>query len=186
MLDEALARDAEVRQALGRAWIGSADAAVDELMAQLAHEYAGRAPARSLVLRGLGAALFGRAARVGSRADRLQEKLPGSNLLPRFEALLEAHFRAHWTVADYASALAVTPTHLSRVVRAATGEPVSRRIDAQVIREARRQLAFTSLSIASIAYMLGFADPALFSRVFARVAGCSPRRFRRQLAERAG
>ena len=44
----------------------------------------------------------------------------------RFEALLEAHYLQHWKVADYARALAVTPTHLSRVARAATGAPVSR------------------------------------------------------------
>ena len=107
-----------------------------------------------------------------------------SHLLQRFETLLEAHFREHWGVADYARALAVTPTHLSRVVRAATGEPASHLIDARVIREARRQLAFTSLSVTTIAYTLGFVDPALFSRVFTRVAGRSPRAFRQRLAAR--
>lgn len=185
MLDELLTRDADVRQALGRGWVGAADAPVDDLMARLAQEYATRSPARALVLRGLGAALLGLAARVGSRTDPLREKLPESNLLQRFETLLEAHFREHWSVADYAGALAVTPTHLSRTVRAATGQPASRLIDAHVVREARRQLAFTSLSVASIAYMLGFVDPALFSRVFARVAGCSPRQYRKGLAERS-
>ena len=43
------------------------------------------------------------------------------------------------------------------------------------MREARRQLAYTSLQVASIAYALGYADPAHFSRVFRRVEGLSPR-----------
>ena len=72
-----------------------------------------------------------------------------SHLLQRFEALLEAHFRDHWTVADYAQALAVTPTHLSRVVRSALGVTASRLIDARVVREARRHLAYTHLAAAT-------------------------------------
>jgi len=186
MLDELLARDPEVRRVLGRSWMAGAGAEIDEVMTQLAQEYAARSPARALVLRGLGATLLGRAARVAARNDPLfTADMSESHLLQRFEALLEAHFRDHWRVADYARALAVTPTHLSRVARAATGGPASGLIDARLIREARRQLAFTHLSVASIAYTLGFADPALFSRVFTRVVGISPRAFRQQLAARA-
>lgn len=184
MLDELLAHDPDVRRALGRGWVGDDTAGIDAVMTLLAQEYAGRSPARALVLRGLGATLLGRAARVAERIDPHGAHLAESHLLHRFETLLETHFRDHWRVADYARALAVTPTHLSRVVRAATGEPASRLVDARVVREARRQLAFTHLSVTTIAYALGFVDPALFSRVFARVAGCSPRAFRQQIAVR--
>ena len=184
MLDELLARDPEVRRVLARSWVGAADPGIDALATQVAQEYGGRSPARALVLRGLAATLLGRVARVGARLDAVQGNMAESHLLQRFETLLEAHFREHWGVADYAEALAVTPTHLSRVVRAATGEPASRQIDARVIREARRQLAFTHLSITTIADTLGFGDPALFSRVFTRVTGRSPRAFRQQLALR--
>jgi AraC family transcriptional regulator, transcriptional activator of pobA len=185
MLDELLGRDPEVRRVLGRSWMAEAGPAIDEVMAQLAQEYAARSPARALLLRGLGATLLGRAARVAAGHDPFAANMAGSHLRQRFETLLEAHFRDHWRVADYARALAVTPTHLSRVARAATGAPASGLIDARLIREARRQLAFTHLSVASIAYTVGFADPALFSRVFTRVAGISPRAFRQQLAARA-
>jgi AraC family transcriptional activator of pobA len=92
--------------------------------------------------------------------------------------LLEAHYLEHWKVADYARALAVSPTHLSRVTRAATGEAASRLIDARMMREARRNLAYTHLSITTIAYTLGFSDPAYFSRAFSRALGMSPRAFR--------
>jgi AraC family transcriptional regulator, transcriptional activator of pobA len=185
MLDELLAHDPDVRQALGRGWVGGADAAFGDLMVQLEHEYAGRAPGRALALRGLCGTLLARAARVGARVDPQRQNLAQSHLLQRFEALLDGHYRAHWRVADYARALSITPTHLSRVVRACTGKPASRVIDARVIREARRHLAFTRMSVRSIADMLGFADAALFSRVFTRVAGCSPRAFRQQSATRA-
>jgi AraC family transcriptional regulator, transcriptional activator of pobA len=76
----------------------------------------------------------------------------------------------------------MSPTHLSRIARATTGEPASSLIDARVVREARRNLAYTTLGVATIAYALGFADPAHFSRVFSRTTGLSPRAFRQQVA----
>ncbi len=184
MLDELLQRDPEVQRLLGRPWVAPADDGVDALALHLAQEYRGPAAARSLVLRGLGCALLARAARIGAHLDAAARQPSAPQLLQRFEALLERHFRAHWGVAEYARALAVTPTHLSRVLREATGEPASRLIDARLIREARRQLAFTNLSVTSIAYTLGYVDPALFSRVFSRVEGRSPRAFRELLEAR--
>jgi AraC family transcriptional activator of pobA len=77
--------------------------------------------------------------------------------------------------------MAVTPTHLSRVLRAATGQPASRLIETRRLREARRQLAYANLQVASIAYALGYADPAHFGRVFSRIEGLSPRGFRGRL-----
>ena len=47
--------------------------------------------------------------------------------------------------------------------------------------EAQRLLtdpAWRSASIATIAYRLGFSDPAYFSRVFRDTTGRSPRQFR--------
>jgi AraC family transcriptional activator of pobA len=88
-------------------------------------------------------------------------------------------------VADYARALGVSPTHLSRVARATTGGPASRLIDARLMREARRNLAYTNLRVTAIAYALGFGGPAHFSRAFSRAEGLSPRAFRERLARQA-
>ena len=44
--------------------------------------------------------------------------------------------------------------------------------------EARRDLVYTSMSISRISFRLGFADPAYFSRFFARRAGVSPSDYR--------
>jgi AraC family transcriptional activator of pobA len=109
----------------------------------------------------------------------------GTDLFRRFEALLEQHFLAHWTVSDYAAALSITPTHLSRVARAATGHAASQLILERIIREARRNLVYTNLPVATIAFALGFNDPAYFSRLFAGATGVSPRRFRDRIHEAA-
>jgi AraC family transcriptional activator of pobA len=92
--------------------------------------------------------------------------------------LLEQHFLRHWTVSDYAAALSITPTHLSRLTRSATGHAASHLILERVIREARRNLVYTNLPVSTIAYTLGFNDPAYFSRLFSGATGLSPKSFR--------
>jgi AraC family transcriptional activator of pobA len=180
--EELLAKAGDARRVLARARILEADEQIVTTMRQIAREYAGRGVARATVLRGLCASLLGLTARAAATADPVEAKSTESALLFRFEAALEAHYLEHWKVADYARALAVTPTHLTRVVRAATGEPASRLIDARLMREARRNLAYTNMRVSTIAYALGFKDLAYFSRVFTRALGVSPRAFRARSA----
>jgi AraC family transcriptional activator of pobA len=96
---------------------------------------------------------------------------------------VERACRSPLALADYARALGVTPTHLSRVARALTGRPASRLILERRLLEARRALAYTSMQVAEIAYMLGYGDPAYFARVFAQACGESPSAFRARMTE---
>jgi AraC family transcriptional activator of pobA len=200
LLDDVLARAAEARRTLSQGHVVVADDALEALMTEIQHEFDARAAARALVLRGLAAMLLGRAARaidahLDAHADVPHATGPDERsgrggpaaepvLLRRFEALLEQHHAHRWSVTDFARALAVTPTHLSRVTRTATGLSASRLIDERVVREARRHLAYTQAPVKAIADALGFADPAYFSRVFARAAGLSPRDYRARFAPR--
>ncbi|EPE94497.1 helix-turn-helix domain-containing protein [Rhizobium grahamii] len=97
--------------------------------------------------------------------------------------LIQQHFRAHEPASFYARALNVSPTHLNRIVRAATGHGAHELIARKLLDEAKRELVFTSGSVQVIAYRLGFSDPAYFSRFFLRQVGLTPRAWR--LAERA-
>jgi AraC family transcriptional activator of pobA len=181
LLDELLESVGDTRRWLARSVVVPAGADLARAMAQVASEFDARAPARALVLRGLAALLLGLAARTIARASPEPAELHDSHLLRRFEALLEAHWREHWAVADYARALAITPTHLSRLARAATGQGASRLIEERLLREARRQLAYTNLRVKTIAYALGFVDPAHFTKLFTRAVGLSPKAFRLRL-----
>lgn len=182
MLDTMLGGVGDVRRLLGRSFVVQANHPVEALMRQIWEEFRGLAEARALVLRGLGAALLGLAARLVREGHSVEASAVESAQMRRFEALIEMHYLEHWRVADYAKVLGVSPTHLSRIARAATGEPASSLIGARVVREARRNLAYTTLGVATIAYALGYADPAHFSRVFSRATGLSPRAFRQQVA----
>jgi AraC family transcriptional activator of pobA len=178
-LDELLGGDDALRRALGEAATAPADEETPALMRRIFAEHAGRDFARAQMLKSLTGVLAGRMARALAPTGGGPGAGAATTLFRRFEALVETHYPGHWSVADYAAALAVTPTHLTRLARAATGKPASRLIEERLVREARRHLAFTNLPVATIAYSLGFDDPAYFSRVFARASdGVSPRAFR--------
>lgn len=105
-------------------------------------------------------------------------------LMRRFTRLVEEHYRDHWQVEQYAAALAVTPTHLTRVCRMVTGKAASTLIQDRLMLEARRLLAHTGLRVSQIAHELGFADPAYFTRLFTARVRQTPTAFRAAAARR--
>jgi AraC family transcriptional activator of pobA len=83
-------------------------------------------------------------------------------------------------VKDYAAMLSVTPTHLSRRVKAVSGRTAGDVIFDRIMLEAKRQLVFTDKPVAEIAYGLDFSSPSYFTRFFTRQAGETPKAFRRR------
>ena len=114
---------------------------------------------------------------------RHQRSLPAvavsesADLYARFRSLVEAHFREHRPIADYAKTLCITEKRLAVACREAVGHSPLESIHRRLALEAQRSLLYTSLSITQVAYALGFADPAYFSRFFTRQVGMAPRDF---------
>lgn len=180
MLDEVLTPSEGLKRALAQSTVIGATAQMRGLMRQIFTEHAGRHFARAHLLRALSSALIGLVAR--DMADQTStDSAASTDLFHRFETLLEQHFLKHWAVADYAAKLSVSPTHLTRLTKAATGHAASELIQERVIREARRNLVYTNLPVSTIAYALGFNDPAYFSRMFKGATGASPRGFREKV-----
>lgn len=103
-------------------------------------------------------------------------------LVRRFTALVEARFREHRPVADYARQLGTTPQTLTRACRFAVGRAPAEIIHERLVREAMRALSFSAAGVTQVAHELGFADPAYFSRFFKARTGQGPSRFRRDRA----
>jgi len=177
-LDRGLIEGEGLRSLLESPAIIRGDGEIASIMRAIFASFETRDFARAHVLRALVMLLFGLVARRIAAEGAPQG--PASPLQRRFEALLEAQFASHLPVSAYAARLGVTPTHLSRVMRRATGRSASAAITARVIREAQRNLAYSNLSISEVAYALGYNDPAHFSRVFSRATGLSPRAFRKK------
>jgi AraC family transcriptional activator of pobA len=99
--------------------------------------------------------------------------------LLRFRQLVERHYREQRNIGFYAKSLALTERSLRRLCRDAEGLSPGRIIDARIALEARRRLLYSHEPVSSIAYDLGFEDPAYFSRYVRRHAGAAPSELRR-------
>ncbi len=92
--------------------------------------------------------------------------------------LIEKHFVAQKEVAFYADAINLSIRRTNEIVVASTGMTVKQLIINRSITEAKRYIAFDTMSLKEIAYQLGFSDPAYFSRIFKQKTGKTPEQFR--------
>jgi AraC-like DNA-binding protein len=99
-------------------------------------------------------------------------------LVRRFTEAVEAQLYTGQGVQDYAEALGVTPTHLSRVCRETCGRSASEILADRVTFEARRLLAETTLPVKEVAQVLGYGSAAYFTRAFQNRTGQTPTQFR--------
>ncbi|SDL03872.1 transcriptional regulator, AraC family [Pseudomonas delhiensis] len=97
-----------------------------------------------------------------------------------FRELVEAHFRRHRPVHDYADELGVTMATLGRLCQEQLGMTPMAVINARLVLEAKRELAHSRQSVKAIAHDLGFSDVGYFSRFFRKHTRLSPSEFRSQ------
>lgn len=97
-----------------------------------------------------------------------------------FRQLLAEHLATHRQPSYYASLLNISMVYLNEVVKKVTGMSTAAYIKGEIVLQAKRLLASTSLSVKQIAGRLGFDDGAYFSRLFSQATGISPTEFRQR------
>jgi AraC family transcriptional activator of pobA len=108
-------------------------------------------------------------------------------LVDRFRKLIDEHYRENLPLQDYASMMAMSLVQLRAACASAAEQSPTKMIHARIIAEAKRSLIFGDMSVEQIAFGLGFADAAYFTRFFRREVGQAPSQFRaasRQQADR--
>ena len=99
-----------------------------------------------------------------------------------FNLLLEGHFKTEHEVQFYARQLNKSPKTLSNLFAIFNYPPPSKVIQNRIVLEAKRYLYYTDKTAKEIAYSLGFASPAHFSRFFKLHSGNNISLFRRHTA----
>ncbi|MGB3244005.1 MAG: AraC family transcriptional regulator [Sulfitobacter sp.] len=101
-----------------------------------------------------------------------------ARLSARYCLMISTQFRTGVPMADYAKDLGVTPTHLTRAVKSATGKTAAEILTERVLFEARTLLAGTRQPAQDIARHLGFGSAAYFTRFIQQHTGKPPSKLR--------
>jgi AraC family transcriptional regulator, transcriptional activator of pobA len=137
--------------------------------------------ATQALLTALLALLAGQLAPAAAAAQTQQGR--GVLIEQAFSQLLHQHYRAWKQPAQYAAQLAISVAHLHDSVKGATGLSPSARIQQRAVLEAKRLLYFTDLSVKEIGYATGYDEPVYFGKLFKKVTGLTPLRFRQQFRD---
>ena len=100
-------------------------------------------------------------------------------LLAEVFGVIEEHYRDRVSLKDVASAVSLTPGHLTTVVRRKTGRTVQEWIAERRMVAARRLLIETDLAVEEVGRRVGYDDPGYFARSFRRAHGTTPLTWRR-------
>lgn len=101
-----------------------------------------------------------------------------SQLVKQALAYMQQNFAYTLSRAEIAAAVGVSEDYLSRIFGKEMGIPPWEYLNRYRILRAKHLLVQSDISITRIASEVGFDDPAYFSRVFQKIAACSPRDYR--------
>lgn len=108
-------------------------------------------------------------------------------MLARFEALLSDYFESPKpeqlglpSVAWCADQLHFSANYFGDLVKKQTGKSAIEHIHLAVINKVKDRLLETDKTVSEIAYEVGFQYPHHLSRLFKKVAGCTPNEYRIQ------
>jgi AraC-like DNA-binding protein len=115
-----------------------------------------------------------------SKHGVLPQRCVRFEIMRKFYALVDEHFREKKQVQDYADMLHKSTKTLANILSYYHQPSAIKVIHNRIIAEAERLLYYTSKSSKEIAIILGFEEHALFSRFFKAMTGMSATEFRRQ------
>jgi len=120
----------------------------------------------------------------------ITRKAVNSGQLQKLEAILDQYFSDGKavssgipTVQDLADRLNLSPGYMSDMLRTLTGQNAQQLIHYKLVEKAKDMLSTTDLTVAEIAYQLGFEHPQSFSRLFKSKTEQSPLKFRTSFAQ---
>ncbi|WP_454806041.1 helix-turn-helix domain-containing protein [Paraburkholderia fungorum] len=152
---------------------------IDMLCRRINQGYVTPGPGRDFLLRSLVGALVtwvGRQQLVQREAAWRPERAHVH--ISAFSGLVEQHYREHWPVSRYAAELAITAAQLNNVCQRLLRCSALDHLHQRLLLEAKRNLIYTTLTVAQISDLLGFAEAPYFSRFFRRLTNVTPREFR--------
>lgn len=98
--------------------------------------------------------------------------------LNRFEKLIDQNFKNHLPITEYADNMSLSMKQLNYICKKTINKTPSELIQERIMLESKRLLVHSELSISAIAEVLNFTDSSYFIRLFKKVCGTTPDKFR--------
>lgn len=98
---------------------------------------------------------------------------------------MKANLDKSLTIEDLANQLQYSISHYSFLFKKATGTSPLHYFNQLKMQQACQYLSFTNLSSKEICFKLGFEDPYYFSRLFKKMMGFSPSKYRNTVSNKA-
>jgi len=95
----------------------------------------------------------------------------------KLEDLIDVNFRKIKSPSEYARKMFISEKHLNRMCKECLNKTTSDLIVDRVMLEAKRQLIYTSDTVAEIAEQMGYDDQSYFARLFKKKCGKTPVEF---------
>lgn len=93
---------------------------------------------------------------------------------------IHKHLDGHISIIGLSELMCLTPDHFSKVFKKIMGMPPCGYIQMKRIERAQALLLSSRASVSQVAEQVGIGNPAQFSRLFAKIAGCTPSDYRRR------
>lgn len=177
------ARQGDIDPYLATPCVGTVADAFGTILDQLARACEDRSPFAQHAATGLALYVLSQIARQTRHGAQGETGTHAHHVLRAFDTAIERDLaqdhHSRKTAAQHAATLNISAGHLSRLCRAQTGKGATAYLEARIMEEACRNLAFTTLGIAQIGYRLGFSDASYFTRRFQKYSGQTPSDYRR-------
>lgn len=116
----------------------------------------------------------------------ITRKVANNDILQKTESILDDYLNNQIslhqglpTVQYLSEQLNISPGYLSDMLRSHIGQNAQQYIREKLVEKAKERLTSTDLTVAEIAYELGFEHPQSFSKMFRNRIGLSPLEFRK-------
>ncbi|MGM7722330.1 helix-turn-helix domain-containing protein [Metabacillus sp. Hm71] len=164
---------------------GSNSARILSLLEGMMHEYLRENPCYPTLIRLQLVELLIQLSRIynerkGMENHSHRRKSENDLLIQRICGYLSRNYDQKITIQSLCHLFNLSPRHLNRLFKQETDQTVVEMLHKIRIEKAKQFLLETDDKVINVAIKVGYDDPAFFSRLFRRIVGCSPGKYKAQ------
>lgn len=154
---------------------------IQQLLDNIEEEWHSESLAKTMVLESFIYLLIIQIIRLsGHRAQSTVVNNDDLRLFHQFNLEIEKHFRDHWKLPQYTEVIGVSESRLHHICQRISNTSPKKIIRERLLKEVKRLLTFSKLTVNEISYELAFSDPAYFSRFFKSQTGLTALSYRKK------